>query len=113
MHFLSLLFSILVPPQITPFDFTDGPANSGDMILVSCVVNKGDFPINITWTLNSKAINTFEGVSVLNTNKRISQLSIDSVQAVNAGEYVCTARNNAGYVSHSAYLRVNGIVFLM
>lgn len=97
-----------MPPQITPFDFGDEPMNSGEMASVICAVSKGDFPINITWTLNGRLINKFDGITILKTNKHISQLSIDSVQGINTGQYVCTAANNAGNMSHSAYLNVNG-----
>lgn len=78
------------------------------MASVMCTVHKGDFPIKMTWTLNGGSLELVEGISVLRTNKRISQLSIDSVDAVHAGEYVCKASNAAGVAEHSAYLRVNG-----
>lgn len=98
-----------VPPQIVPFDFGEAAVNSGDMASVMCTVHKGDFPIEMTWTLNGRKLEQVEGVSVLRTNKRISQLSIDSVDAAYAGEYTCRASNEAGIAEHSAYLRVNGI----
>lgn len=97
----------LVPPQILPFDFGDVTTNTDDIVLVNCLVKKGDFPINITWTLNGIDVRDVVGVSVLNTNKRSSQLSIDSVQSHHAGEYVCTARNPAGFTSYVAVLNVN------
>lgn len=82
--------------------------NSGDMASVICAVSKGDFPLEIKWTLNNRAITEYSGISVMRTNKRISQLSIDSVQAEHAGEYICTAYNKAGNASHAASLQVNG-----
>lgn len=111
----ALVFYILVngcafavPPQIGTFEFTDNPINAGDMTSVFCTVSKGDFPIDITWMLNGRAITDYAGISVARTNKRISQLSIDSVQAEHAGEYVCTARNAVGFTNHSTNLHVNG-----
>lgn len=130
-HFLSTVFAFLfrilclivcvaqsllafsVPPLITPFDFGKESVNSGDMASVFCTVHKGDFPINITWLLNGKPIDKHtHGISLMRTNKRISQLSIDTVDAEHAGEYVCAAANSAGVTSQSAYLRVNGIHFV-
>lgn len=101
---------IIVPPQIGAFEFTDNPINSGDMTSVICTVSKGDFPIQIVWMLNGRLITDYSGISVARTNKRISQLSIDSVQAEHSGDYVCIASNAAGNASHSTTLKVNGII---
>jgi hypothetical protein len=79
------------------------------MASLFCTVSKGDFPIAIVWTLSNRSIESFQGISVMRTNKRISQLSIDSVQAEHAGEYTCSAKNSAGTAHHSAILHVNGI----
>lgn len=43
-------------PQITPFDFGDEPLNTGELTGVSCIVSKGDLPIEIYWTLNSNQL---------------------------------------------------------
>lgn len=108
LYQISTFFFVVVPPQITPFDFTENPVNSEDMSSLFCTVHKGDFPIKITWTLNGRPIDTSQGISVMRTNKRISQLSIDSVHAEHTGEYTCTAKNTAGSTHHSAVLHVNG-----
>lgn len=71
-------------------------------------MHKGDLPMDIKWTLNGKTVDNLDGISVLRTNKRISQLSIDSVSAEHAGEYLCLAKNKAGVFSNKAYLHVNG-----
>lgn len=44
----------------------------------------------------------------MRTNKRITQLSIDSVTAEHAGQYTCFAENQAGASEYSTYLHVNG-----
>lgn len=87
----------------------DNPLNSGDAASLTCSITKGDFPIDFTWTLNGRHIGNDDGISLLRTSKRISQLSIDYVEAEHAGEYVCIAHNKAGNASHSAHLQVNGI----
>ncbi|KAJ8918532.1 hypothetical protein NQ315_013036, partial [Exocentrus adspersus] len=98
---------IEVPPQIIPFDFGEDETNSDDMVSVTCTVHRGDFPIDIYWTLNNITVDKVDGISVMRTKKRISQLSIDSVQAHHSGEYTCHAKNPAGVTTHSAVLHVN------
>lgn len=76
---------------------------------VQCVVTKGDFPLEITWTFDGHPIQSYHGdVIVSDTGKRVKQLTIESVAARHAGEYTCVASNAAGSVSHSAILDVNG-----
>lgn len=99
---------LAVPPQITPFEFTDNPVNSGDLVSILCAVSKGDPPLDISWLLNGRDVSQVDGISVIRTNKKISQLSIDSVQAEHSGEYSCFAKNSAGNASFSAILYVNG-----
>lgn len=80
------------------------------MSSVMCTVNKGDLPINISWTLNGRILDSADGVSIMQTNKRISQLSIDSASAEHTGNYTCIAQNLAGSASHTTSLHVNGNV---
>lgn len=101
-------FLDIVQPQITPFEFGEEAVDSGDMATLTCAVHKGDFPISIDWFLNNQSVSEHHGISILRTNKRISQLSIDSVQAEHNGVYECVASNSAGVARHSAQLRVNG-----
>lgn len=82
------------------------------MISVTCTINKGDFPLTIKWTLNEKPVETIGGISVMKTNKRISQLSIESIQAGHSGKYTCIASNLAGNASHSSFLNVNGTFYI-
>lgn len=77
--------------------------------MTNCLVNKGDFPIEISWTLNDRPTSNIIGLTITNANKRSSQLNIESVQANHAGEYVCIAKNFAGIAKYSAHLHVNGI----
>ena len=96
-----------VPPQIHPFDFGDEAVNSGDAVVATCAVTKGDFPIKIHWTLNNQALSDFRTISIMN-NKRASQLTIESVEHHLAGEYRCIAENRAGTAEFATYLNVNG-----
>lgn len=106
---LSMLFQLSVLPVINHFDFGEEPINSGEMAVVNCAVTKGDLPVKITWQLNGLSIRSIQGVSIANTNKRVSQLSIDDVQAHHAGTYECIAQNKAGNTTFIADLHVNGI----
>lgn len=91
-------------PQITPFSFGEDSINAGDVISTQCLVSKGDLPIKITWTIGNKTT----GVVTNQVNKRLSTLSIESVQAEHIGEYICTAKNPVGTASFSTILNVNG-----
>ncbi|KAJ8982888.1 hypothetical protein NQ317_004318 [Molorchus minor] len=102
---------LLVPPQITPFDFGEDSVNSGDMITVLCTVSKGDFPIGIKWTLNGKVIDDIPGITIVRSSKRVTQLTIESVQDFHSGDYVCAAKNKAGVAKHLTTLHVNGTLF--
>lgn len=95
-------------PQIIPFDFGDEPINSGDMTSLMCTVSKGDLPVKISWMHNNKTINEADGISINKVNKKLSTLSIESVQAIHVGEYSCVATNKAGTTRYSSYLHVNG-----
>ena len=101
---------VVVAPHIGPFSISDGPANSGDMVSATCSIMKGDFPVEIVWRFNGRAIGFNDpDVTITRINKHMSALSIESVAARHAGEYTCVATNRAGNVSHSTTLAVNGI----
>lgn len=98
-----------VPPQIVPFDFGDTPINYGEMTTVSCLVAKGDLPLDIFWSLNGVPIVTgTHSISLSRMNPRTSFLSVDSLDAEHGGTYKCMARNGAGHADFAAILLVNG-----
>lgn len=89
---------------------SDGPANWGDMVSATCSIVKGDFPVEIVWRHNGKDIDSKNpDIVITRINKHMSAISIESVAARHAGEYICVATNRAGNVSHSTILAVNGI----
>lgn len=105
-------------PQLAPFTFGDEAANAGEMATVQCAVIKGDLPVRIAWSLNGRRIDAGRAsaeqshdtpdIVVTRSSKRISTLTIDSVAARHAGEYSCTATNEAGSATHVSVLSVNG-----
>lgn len=97
-------------PQITPFDFGEDVLNAGDTVSMTCTVGKGDLPLKIHWTLNDKELHSENNVLINRSGKRISLLSIENVQHEHIGNYTCIAENEAGRSSHSAVLKVNGIL---
>lgn len=103
-----MFFHISVPPQIVPIELGAEKFNTGDMVSLTCTVNKGDLPLKITWTLNGKTVDEVQGVIVNLVGVRRSYLNIDNIDAEHAGEYVCHARNSAGVTSYSVELQVNG-----
>lgn len=79
------------------------------MASVTCLVTKGDLPVDIFWSLNSiPIVNGLHSVSVTRLNARTSALSIDALDAQHRGHYKCMARNSAGDAEHMARLEVNG-----
>jgi hypothetical protein len=97
-----------VPPQIIPFDFGEDSVNEGDGVSVQCTVSKGDYPLNITWTLNGKPVAQDEGIGINRVSKRVSTLSIDNVQRNHVGNYSCLASNSAATDAFVTSLVING-----
>lgn len=98
----------LVPPRVTPFFFEDNPVHEGQYIQVNCLVSEGDLPLEINWDLNGVDVESINEISSSKIGKRSSILTIESVTYTNAGNYTCTARNQAGASNHVALLLVNG-----
>lgn len=98
-----------VLPRIVPFSFEEGPAQTGQSISLTCSVVDGDLPLYINWFLNDKPTEDIAGLSQAKIGRRISVLSIESVEADHAGQYTCRAINKAGQTESSAELKVNGI----
>ena len=107
--------------QIVPLTFGDEQINLDDAVSVTCVVNKGDLPIQIEWMFQGseeygrstdKRLTTNDGVVITRTNARISMLSIEAVKSRHRGNYTCLAKNNAGFVQNTAQLAINGYFIL-
>ena len=106
------LFSIIpssVPPLIVPFSFGEDPVNTGENAGVQCMIQKGDVPITIKWTLNSRPIiNGEDGITILKLSAKTSVLNIGSVDQYHRGFFKCIAENMAGSTFSTAELKVNG-----
>ena len=98
------------PPNIVPFSFGDQPVNQGDSAQLMCAVNKGDRPFSITWSLKGDIISSDPVLTTTMFGTQTSILMISSVDYQHSGVYTCRAENQAGIKTHSAELRVNGIL---
>ena len=72
------------------------------------MVSVGDLPIHITWSLKGKEVNSGDSITTTMLGQRVSMLVISSVDYSHVGEYTCRASNQAGSVTHSTELTVNG-----
>lgn len=99
---------VLVAPQILPMDFGEESVDSGEVASLTCTVHKGDLPIKITWLHNNESIRSDANIMVSKAGRKVSTLTIDSVQAEHAGTFTCLAQNHAGSSHYSVVLHVNG-----
>ena len=104
----SILFT--EPPHIVPFSFGDHPVNQGESAQLMCAVNKGDRPLSITWSLKGDIISSDPVLTTTMLGAQTSILMISSVDYQHSGVYTCRAENPAGITTHSAELKVNGIL---
>lgn len=92
-----------------PFNFGDETLNYGESVGVQCMVNKGDLPVDIRWTVNASPIVSGENsFTIMKMNSRTSSLNIEYLDAIHRGMYKCVASNRAGTSDQSAALEVNG-----
>lgn len=100
-----------VPPQIMPFTFGEESFNTGDSTGVSCMIIKGDLPIQIKWTLNNEPIISGEnGITINKLSAKSSVLNIGSVEKEHRGIIKCIAENMAGSDTYASELSVNGTI---
>ena len=82
--------------------------NEGEFGTLVCIVVMGDPPFTFQWSLHGDIVHTEPGLSTNQIGGRTSMLSINSIGHRHSGKYTCTVSNEAGQVSESTELRVNG-----
>lgn len=97
-----------VPPKIAPFSFGDEAVNNGDTVSIQCTIAGGDLPVQVTWMLNDRPLESYMEIVTQKQGKRINNLMIESVSDMHAGNYTCMSENTAGTAQHSSELVVIG-----
>lgn len=97
-----------VAPMISSFEF-DEAVFYGESIQKMCHVQKGDMPLKLLWTFNSRPIKSNDAITITNVGARSSILAIPSVTEKHSGNYTCTASNVVASTNHTAILNVQGI----
>jgi hypothetical protein len=111
--------SLSVSPVITPFIFGEDDFNLDDSTSAMCSVTKGDLPLKIWWTFKPDSehefaynLTTGDGVMITRPSSKISMIAIESVKPRHRGMFSCFASNAGATVHHSAFLSINGSVFV-
>ncbi|XP_014244424.1 Down syndrome cell adhesion molecule-like protein Dscam2 isoform X2 [Cimex lectularius] len=103
----TLEVQVMVSPKVASFTFGEIPYEAEQFVSVMCSVLQGDLPIRITWELNKQPLFSNNEIVIVQTSKRTSALSIESVSEKHVGNYSCIGMNEAGYDVHTASLLVN------
>ena len=74
------------------------------------MVSRGDRPLSITWSLKGDIASSDDTMTTTMLGTQASMLVISSVDYTHIGVYTCRAENPAGTTTHSAELKVNGIL---
>lgn len=116
LFIISIYFwqTFVVPPKISPFSSGNAEAvHLGQYITYQCTITEGDLPLNILWTFNKQPLinEDNEDIIISKLGRRSSVLTIESVNAKNAGNYTCQGSNKAGKASFTTQLRVIGIFY--
>ena len=82
--------------------------DEGSFAQLSCIVAKGDEPLQLSWTFHGSKISSDIGIMTAPIGTRGTMLVIASVGHRHNGTYTCTAKNHAGLTSKSTVLKVNG-----
>lgn len=91
-----------------PLSFGREILDEGEFAQLICIVSKGDEPLKITWSLKGDDVSSEHGLTTTSLGSRTSMLTISSVGHRHSGTYTCRAQNDAGSVTQSAELKVNG-----
>ncbi|GAB6020996.1 Down syndrome cell adhesion molecule-like protein 1 [Chamberlinius hualienensis] len=104
-HTASLVVN--VPPKIVPFEFKEEQLVEGLMARVSCIVSRGDLPLDFYWEKSGVVIEPGSlKMQIRSFDEHSSILSIPSVSTQHNGLYTCIVKNDVGIARHSAQLVV-------
>ncbi|XP_022258723.1 Down syndrome cell adhesion molecule-like protein Dscam2, partial [Limulus polyphemus] len=101
-----LHLQVLVPPVITPFSFPAAP-REGIRTSVTCIVQEGDPPVQITWLKDESPLEPDGSLLVEPTDMFMSTLIFKNLKPIHSATYTCEASNEAAVVNYSSSLIVN------
>ncbi|XP_064112208.1 cell adhesion molecule Dscam2-like isoform X2 [Macrobrachium nipponense] len=105
-HSATATVQVLVPPKLGSFLF-GRDLTLGERVSVQCTVNSGDTPLQISWTKDGAPVEGVSGAQVRMIDQYTSVLTIERLAPVHAGNFTCTAKNDASSVRVTAPLHVN------
>lgn len=94
--------------MVLPLSFGAEILDEGAFAQVSCIVSKGDKPLQISWAFHGGMITSDLGIITTPIGSQGSMLLISNVKHHHRGNYTCTAKNKAGVRSQTVNLKVNG-----
>lgn len=112
MYKVYSLYLSSVEPKILPFSFPL-EVKAGELIQASCIVNKGDEPLNLQWYKDNVPLVTSTNFMISNVGSKVSNLVLPDVSSDHSGTYTCQAFNAVGTSQFSADLKVKGIQLLV
>ena len=107
-NLVQTIFFSIEAPIIIPLNFGFESVNEGAYGQLVCSVIQGDPPFSFTWSLQGDIVHSEPGLNINQLGGRTSILTISSVGHRHTGQYTCTVANQAGQVSETAELKVNG-----
>ena len=122
INFVFCFFFFAVPPVLAPFSFgtisySDSSLSSvltiGARTRVLCGLTRGDTPVSFSWLKDGQSIQRHSSISQSQVTISIvddfsSLLTISRLERGHAGNYSCTASNEAGSDRFTAILDVQG-----
>ncbi|XP_031428224.1 neural cell adhesion molecule 1a isoform X20 [Clupea harengus] len=101
--------NVFVQPKIT-FLENQTASELDEQITLTCEAT-GDPTPTIVWSFGRHVFNegeqSLDGNVVVRSDARVSSLTLKFVQFTDAGQYLCSARNNIGRADQSMYLEVH------
>lgn len=96
------------PPELLPIHFGSTKFLEGDLAQASCVLKKGELPVNILWKLNHETLMSSNEVNILDVGGRTSILTINPVRSYHQGTYSCFVFNAIGSSEVQTTIEVTG-----
>lgn len=97
------------PPKLLPIRFGSKKFLEGEMAQASCILKKGDLPVEFVWELDYEMLKSAFEITILNVERTKSILTINPVRTFHQGRYSCLAINAFGRDEVWTTLEVDGM----